>query len=70
VQVSSGAVVLRVVPSARYTVETGAALQRDLEEFFGSAMRVSIDVVDRIPLEASGKRLIIKPLPRAGQSTD
>jgi phenylacetate-CoA ligase len=70
VQGSSDAVVLRVVPSVRFSAETGRALQRDLEEFFGPAMRVSIDVVDRIPLEPSGKRLIIKPLPRADPSAD
>jgi phenylacetate-CoA ligase len=68
VQVSSDAVVLRLVPSARFTSEAGRALQRDLEEFFGPATRVSIEVVDRIPLEASGKRLIVKPLPGEGAS--
>jgi phenylacetate-CoA ligase len=53
-------VTLRVVPTAHFTSEFARTLQRELEVFLGPGVRVTIDRVDRIPLEPSGKRLIIR----------
>jgi phenylacetate-CoA ligase len=60
VQVAPETIVLRVVPTPRFTPEFSAKLRGDLESFLGPGMTVTVEVVDRIPLEASGKRLIIK----------
>ena len=61
-QTAPEAVVLRVMPTARFTPEFSSALRSDLQEFLGPAVQVTIEIVEQIPLEASGKRLIIKPL--------
>jgi phenylacetate-CoA ligase len=60
VQMSDAAVVLRVVPTAHFTTEFAATLRREFENFLGRGAQVGIEVVDRIPVEPSGKRLIIK----------
>jgi phenylacetate-CoA ligase len=60
VQTAPGAVTLRIVPTTRFTSEFGAKLERELGAFLGPDVTVSVDVVDRIPLEPSGKRFIIK----------
>jgi hypothetical protein len=46
------------VPTRQFTAEFAARLRRELESFLG--IGVSVEPVDRIPLEPSGKRLIIK----------
>jgi phenylacetate-CoA ligase len=53
-------VTLRVVPNVRFTTEFAETLRVELEAFLGSGVAVAIELVDRIPLEPSGKRLIIK----------
>lgn len=69
-QTGPDAVVLRVVPTTRFTTEFGAALQRRLSAFLGPDVSVAIEVVDAIPIEPSGKRLIIKPyVPADGRGT-
>jgi len=60
--VAADAVALRVVPTPKFTDEFAQRLRRDLEKFMGPAVTVVIEPVDHIPLEPSGKRLIIKPL--------
>lgn len=54
-------VVLRVVPTHRFTPEFGLKLERELRALLGPGMRVGLEVLAEIPLEPSGKRLIIKP---------
>lgn len=63
VQTSPAAVTLRVVPTSRFTPAFQASLARGVEEFLGPSMSVTIEPVTTIPLETSGKRLIIKTLP-------
>jgi phenylacetate-coenzyme A ligase PaaK-like adenylate-forming protein len=53
---------LRVVPTARFTPDFARRLERELEVFLEAGMAVAVEPVAAIPLESSGKRLIIKPL--------
>ena len=59
----SGAVVLQVVPTAAFSGATAALIRARLEDLLGAGTTVRVEVVDHIPLEPSGKRLIIKNLP-------
>ncbi len=59
-QVAPDKVLLRIVPTKRFTEEFGKKLKKDLEEVLGSGMTVTVKTVDRIEAEPSGKRLIIK----------
>jgi phenylacetate-CoA ligase len=61
-QTAEDAVALWLVPTAAYTTTYGEVLARELQGLFGQAMRVSIQPVGEIPLEPSGKRLVIRPL--------
>lgn len=63
-QTAADAITVRVVPTARYTPSFQAALTRGIEEFLGPGMAVTVEAVTAIPLEPSGKRMIIKPLMR------
>lgn len=63
VQTARDAVVLRVVPSPAFSSGLAGALEKSLQDLLGPSVHVTIEMVDEIPLEASGKRLIIKPLP-------
>ena len=63
VHTAPGAVTLRVVPTSRFTPGFRASLERGVEEFLGPSMTVTVEPVSAIPLEPSGKRLIIKSLP-------
>ena len=60
VQTAEDAVVLRIVPTTRFSADLARKLAQDLEEFLGPGLRVQVETVDRIAVEASGKRLIIK----------
>ncbi|MBI4525631.1 MAG: phenylacetate--CoA ligase family protein [Deltaproteobacteria bacterium] len=60
IQTAADAIVLHIVPTARFTAEFAQDLERGLEEFLGGGMAVKVEKVDRIELEASGKRLVIK----------
>jgi phenylacetate-CoA ligase len=60
VQTADDAVVLRVVPTARFDQQFAQKLQRDFEGYLGPSVGVSIETVDRIPWESNGKRRIIK----------
>jgi len=60
VQIAPDAVTLRIVPTPRFTPEFAARLQRDVESFLGPGVRVGVELVDCIPLEPSGKRMLIK----------
>ena len=62
VQTGLDTIVLKVVPTPRFDREYGASLERSLAEFLGGAMTVTVESLDAIPLEPSGKRLIIKRL--------
>jgi len=53
---------LLVVPTAQFTPEFRLALERGLSEFLGPNMTITVEPVGAIPVEASGKRLIIKRL--------
>ncbi len=60
VQTAPERVVFKVVPTARLTPERVDWLRAELETFLGPGVNVSVDPVDRIPVEASGKRLLVK----------
>jgi phenylacetate-CoA ligase len=62
VQSALDKVTLRIVPTTRFTPEFARTLRGALETFLGPGVGVAIEPVDRIPLEPSGKRLIIKSL--------
>ncbi len=61
-QTAPGAVTLRVVPAGTITHEIAATLRNRVATFLGPGIEVSLEVVERIPIERSGKRLIIRPL--------
>lgn len=70
VQTSPERVTLRIVPGERFTPAFAAALTVRLEAFLGPGMAIAVEPVDRILLEPSGKRLIIKSaLPSAPESS-
>jgi phenylacetate-CoA ligase len=54
---------LLVVPTARFSEAFRATVERAVQDFLGPAMRVTVEPVSAIPLEPSGKRLIIRRLP-------
>ena len=70
VQTAAEAVTLRVVPAPRFSAADAVSLRRDLEEFLGPGVRVTVEPVDRIIPEASGKRLIIKSLPNPSPGSE
>lgn len=51
---------LLVVPTTRFTSEFAHKLERDLDDLFEGRMTVVVVAVEAIPIEDSGKRLIIK----------
>lgn len=63
VQTAPDAVTLRVVPTSQFSPRFQASLERGVAEFLGLEMTVTVEPVSAIPLETSGKRLIIKSLP-------
>jgi phenylacetate-CoA ligase len=66
VQTAPDAVTLRIVPTTRFTREFARRLEHELATFLGGDVSVTIDVVDRIPSEPSGKRFIIRSEMRDG----
>jgi phenylacetate-CoA ligase len=54
------ALVLRIVPTPRFTREFARKLEADLEEFLGPGFAVRTETTDRIEAEPSGKRLLVK----------
>ncbi|HYB42532.1 MAG TPA: hypothetical protein VEL75_12215 [Candidatus Methylomirabilis sp.] len=62
VQAAPDSVRLQVVPTARFSTAFAGKLRAELEEFLGPGVTVAVEPVDHIPLEASGKRLIVKQL--------
>jgi len=69
VQTAPDAVTLRIAPTSRFTAQFASTLQVDLENFLGPGVAVTVEVVDSIPLEPSGKRLIIKSQSRPTAET-
>lgn len=59
-QTAADAVVLRIVPTPSFTPAFGRRVQAEFEAFLGPGVRVRLDLVERIPTEPSGKRLIIR----------
>lgn len=55
VQEKKDEIILRLVPGRGYGDETTRALERQLPDFFGPSVSFKFDVVDHIPLSASGK---------------
>jgi phenylacetate-CoA ligase len=53
-------VVLKVVPTSRLTGAIADGLRTQLEHFLGPGVAVTLERVDRIPVERSGKRLLVK----------
>jgi phenylacetate-CoA ligase len=53
-------VAFRVVPTSRLTPDRVDWLQGELEAFLGPGVSVTVEQVDRIPVEASGKRLLVR----------
>lgn len=62
VQDSEDAVTLRVVPATTMRDELAQRLRRDLHELLGDGLEITVQAVDDIPLEKSGKRPILKVL--------
>jgi phenylacetate-CoA ligase len=60
VQMAADTVVLRLVPTSRFNADFSRDIQRALEALFGAGVTVTVETVDRIPTEPSGKRLVIK----------
>jgi phenylacetate-CoA ligase len=60
VQTAADTITLRIVPTAGFTPEIAAELQRALEKLAGTDVRIRVEPVPRIALEPSGKRLVIK----------
>jgi phenylacetate-CoA ligase len=60
VQTAAKAVTLRVVPASSFDPCFAERLQRELQAFLGPTMTATVQTVDRIEVERSGKRLIIK----------
>jgi hypothetical protein len=60
VQTAADAVVLRVVPTARFDQQFARKLQHDFEGFLGPSIQVAVETVAQIPWESNGKRLVIK----------
>jgi phenylacetate-CoA ligase len=61
IQQAPEAVTVRVVPTPRFTEPFGKRLREAVETFLGPGVAVSLELVERIAVEPSGKRLIIKP---------
>ena len=60
VQTAPDRVVFRLVPTPRLTSEVAERLRRELESFLGPGVAVTLERVDRIPVEPSGKRWLVK----------
>jgi phenylacetate-coenzyme A ligase PaaK-like adenylate-forming protein len=60
VQTAPERVAFKVVPTTRLTPDRVDWLRAQLEGFLGPGMSVTVDQVDRIPVEASGKRLLVR----------
>jgi phenylacetate-CoA ligase len=60
VQETPDAVTLKVVPTARFTTDFAVATQQGLEALLGPGMKVTVEPVDHIAVQASGKRLIVQ----------
>jgi phenylacetate-CoA ligase len=60
VQETTGATVLRVVPTPRYTAAVGERLRRRLETLLGPETRVRVESVDALERTPSGKCLVIR----------
>jgi phenylacetate-CoA ligase len=60
IQTAPDTVVFRVVPTPRFTAEFCRELETWLAGVLGPGMRGTVETVDQIPAERSGKRLIIK----------
>jgi hypothetical protein len=64
VQTPPEAVTLRVVPTSRFSPDVGEQLRNRFQAFLGPSLAATIEVVDRIDREPSGKRLVIRATPR------
>jgi phenylacetate-CoA ligase len=60
VQTTPDRVVFKVVPTPRLTSEVAERLRTQLETFLGPGLHVTLERVDRIPVEPSGKRWLVK----------
>jgi phenylacetate-CoA ligase len=65
VQTAADVVLLRVVPTVRFTAASGLELTRAFGAFLGAGTEVHVRPVERIPTLPSGKRRLIEGLPRA-----
>jgi hypothetical protein len=64
VQTAPGAVTLRVVPTSRFSPDVGERLRSRFQALLGPGLAATLEVVDRIDREPSGKRLVIRATPR------
>jgi phenylacetate-CoA ligase len=60
-QTAPDAVTLRVVPMPGFTAEMAATVRESIGRLVGPRVAVSVELVDRIACEPSGKRPIIMP---------
>jgi hypothetical protein len=58
-QTAPDEVILRVVPSPRFSERSVSALRAEVQQCLGDGVRLRIDVVDRIPPDPAGKRPVI-----------
>jgi phenylacetate-CoA ligase len=63
VQVAPDAVRLRVVATRQFSGAVATEIRQELQACVGPEMSVAVEVVDDLPLDASGKRPIVVPLP-------
>jgi phenylacetate-CoA ligase len=58
-QTAPDEVILRVVPSPRFSEHSVGALRAEVQQCLGDGVALRVDVVDRIPRDPSGKRPVI-----------
>jgi phenylacetate-CoA ligase len=65
IQTALDRVTLRIVPAAPLAAPTLERIRKDLADLLGPGIGIDVETVEDIPLEKSGKRPILKALPRA-----
>jgi phenylacetate-CoA ligase len=64
VQSARDALVIRIVPAEQMTDGLRGHIEEGIRDFVGRSMAVQVAYVDEIPIEATGKRRLMVPLPR------
>jgi phenylacetate-CoA ligase len=69
IQTDRDRVTLRIVPPAPLDAPTLERIRNDLADLLGPGLAISLEVVEDIPLEKSGKRPILKAMPQSARAT-